>query len=131
MKTIYNYSILIFSCLTFQKLHAQPAMKWTFLAIKSPEYKEYVVSKLSTNPELKYIAYCETHQGIFLKYNSSIYTNPQNLFTELSNSDPKLSEILVPKSNIDDEAEVLNLMTHCDFDETNGTAIKEELNKNQ
>ncbi len=114
--------IIIFS----QKIQSQ-TMKWAFIAIKSTEYKEYVISKIKINLNLKYIAYCNTHQGFFIKYNTSIYATPHSLIAELRNSDEKLKEILLEKTNMDNEDAVLNLIHHCDFDETNGTLIKQEL----
>jgi hypothetical protein len=102
--------------------------KWHFVALKSSNTDErnYVIEKIKNTSGLKYIAYCPTHQGIFFKYDASVFQSPSDVINFLKESDIKLNDLLLEKVYID-EKNIIDLTNYCDFDIKNGELIKQEL----
>ncbi|HPQ09029.1 MAG TPA: hypothetical protein PK995_07350 [Bacteroidia bacterium] len=102
--------------------------KWHFVALKSSniEDRNYVIDKIKNTSGLKYIAYCPTHQGIFFKYDASVFLSPSDVINSLKESDTKLNDLLLEKVYID-EKNIIDLTNYCDFDVKNGELIKQEL----
>lgn len=102
-------------------------MKWMLLAIQNAGEKEYVISKIQSTPGLKYIAYCNTHQIILLKYDTQIFNNGHVVLEQFINTDEKLKSILIEKYNMDDERSVKDLINYCDFEGREAENTKQEL----
>lgn len=110
-------------------MNAQSNMKWMTICIKSPTEKEYIINKIKNTSGLQYIAYCNTHQAIFLKYDKDIFFKPTNVIQELKNIDNKLHELIIEKVDADDENATMELLNTCDFNSIDGENIKKELQK--
>lgn len=103
--------------------------KWGLFAVKT-ENKDYLVTKLNAHNGVRYIAYCPNHQIILFKYKSDVYSNVNEIYTSLINNDEKLGNVIIQKTNADDENTIKELIHFCDFDTISGDLIKKELETN-
>lgn len=127
MKTLKFVLPLIGAILMPHKTKAQTT-RWMFIGIKHLDYKEYIASVIQNTAGLQYIAYCPSHQGMFIKYNSKIYPTPDAVVSQLINTNPKMSELLIPKSFTND-SNVKELINYCNFDNSDAMTIKQELQR--
>jgi hypothetical protein len=124
-----NWIFIIVGVLFYEFVNAQSNMKWMNICIKSPTEKEYVINKIKNTNGLQYIAYCNTHQALFIKYDKDIFFKPTNVIQELKNTDTKLQELIIEKVDVDDEKATMELLNTCDFNSIDGENIKNELQK--
>lgn len=127
MFSLKKINLIITIGFTFFFTAQSQNMKWMLLAIQNAGEKEYVISKIQSTPGLKYIAYCNTHQIIFLKYNTQTFSKARTVWEQLINSDEKLKSILIEKYNMDDEGSVKDLINYCDFEGREAENTKQEL----
>ena len=128
MKTLkFVLPLFIGAILMPHKTKAQTT-RWMFVGIKHLDYKEYIASVIQNTAGLHYIAYCPTHQGIFIKYDTDAYSAPEEVLNQLINTNPKMSDLLIPKSFTND-SDVKELVNYCDFDKPDAITIKQELQK--
>lgn len=127
MKTLKFALFVICSILMIHNTKAQTT-RWMFVGIKHLEYKEYITSLIQNTAGLHYIAYCPAHQGIFIKYDTDTYPTADEVLNQLISTNEKMSDLLIPKSFTND-SNVKELVNYCDFDKTDASTIKQELQK--